>query len=114
MDRMVPVYGLVLIFAMSVVLTLFARRRNGGMGLPTPRAHGQSSKGYWFPARGLLSWQGYASLLIYLAAIWEWIVYARTQHCGFALRVSVVLLITALFGVLVFKKGDPDRYRWRT
>jgi hypothetical protein len=76
------------------------------------------SNKYWFPAKRLgwgwgppRMWQGWAALLLWVAAFITGTVFFAPHHVGSLGFVGYVLLMTAVLFLICYIKGEPPRWR---
>jgi uncharacterized membrane protein YhaH (DUF805 family) len=78
-----------------------------------------NGKAYWFPAKSYgygwgppTRWQGWVSLLLWFAALLEGLY--LLIHIGYqlAVRLVFVAVMSLLFILLCYWKGEPPKWRW--
>jgi len=73
---------------------------------------------YWFPAKRYgwgwgapIVWQGWAALMLWIALFAVAVVVFPLSQSPIAF-VASILVITVLFSLLCWLKGEPPRWRW--
>lgn len=76
------------------------------------------SKQYWFPAKrygwgwGLpITWQGWAVFVVFFALLIAGIFLFPPARGTFSFLVYT-MLVSVVFGVICYAKGEPVRWRW--
>jgi hypothetical protein len=77
----------------------------------------QHGTGYWFPAKQYgwgwgfpITWQGWATFACFLALVLSGAAtIPRHTIVGF---IAYVVVLSVLFGVVCWWKGEPPRWRW--
>jgi hypothetical protein len=74
---------------------------------------------YWFPAKTYgwgwgppLTWQGWVVLVAWAALLFEGLFLLRHHDHQLVVRLSYVLVMSVLLGVVCYLKGEPPKWRW--
>jgi hypothetical protein len=77
----------------------------------------EEKKGYWFPAKRYgwgwgppVTWQGWVCMLVYLVVMGPGLLVGILWNL--VLGVVVGVLATAAFLIVVWKTGEPPKWRW--